>query len=349
MGRPDGSSPVLHGRWQSPLIWDVLAIATYLTGSAIYLYLPLIPDFALSRDRLGLGDAPAWKRQFYRLAAVGWGDTPLQKRYLRIAMGFMMVLIIPVAVSVHTVVSWIFAMTLRDAWNSTVFGPYFVAGAIYSGVAALILLMALLRGAFHLGAHITEKHFINLGYILGGFTLIMLYFNLQEYVVTGYKLAGESSFHFLQLFAGEFAPLFWFYLIGGMVVPGLIIVVPWTRTLPGVLVAAALALAGMWVERWIIVVAGLRVPLMAYEPAQYVPTWVEWSIMAGAFALFGLVIAVLAKMVPVVSIWEVAEQYEEASSAEGLPAAVGVPALASFTGPSGSIGAAGIRGSDVQA
>jgi len=294
------------------------------------LYLPLIPDLALCRDRLGPGGAPAWKRQFYRVASVGWRDTPLQKRYLRIAMGFMMVLIIPVAVSVHTVVSWIFAMTLRDAWNSTVFGPYFVAGAIYSGVAALILLMALLRGAFHLGAHITEKHFINLGYILGGFTLIMMYFNLQEYVVTGYKLAGESSFHFLQVFTGEFAPVFWFYVVGGMVLPGLIILIPWTRTFAGVLVAAALALAGMWVERWIIVVAGLRVPLMPYEPAEYVPTWVEWSIMAGAFALFGLVIAVFVKMVPVVSVWEVAEQYEEVHDREEAPVAVVAPVLGSL-------------------
>ncbi|MBI2965740.1 MAG: polysulfide reductase NrfD, partial [Chloroflexi bacterium] len=289
MGRPDRVfNLVLFGRWQSPLIWDVLAITTYLTGSIIYLYLPLIPDLALIRDRLGSDEAPAWKRSFYRIAAAGWRDTSRQKKYLSIAMASMMVLIIPVAVSVHTVVSWIFASTLRDAWNSTVFGPYFVAGAIYSGIAAIILLMALMRKAFRLGAYITDKHFINLGYMLAGFTLIMMYFNIQEYVVTGYKMAGESSFHFQQVFAGEFAPAFWFYAIGGLVLPGLIILYPPTRTFRGVMVAAALALAGMWVERWIIVVAGLRVPLMPYEPSWYVPTWVEWSIMAGAFAMFGL-------------------------------------------------------------
>ena len=242
MGHPDRVlNLVRYGRWQSPLIWDILAITTYLTGSIIYLYLPLIPDLALSRDRLGEGDAPAWKRRFYRIASVGWQGTAQQKKYLRIAMGFMMVLIIPVAVSVHTVVSWIFAMTLRDACNSTVFGAYFVAGAIYSGIAALILLMAILRKVFHLGTYITDKHFINLGYILGGFTLIMLYFNLSEYVVTGYKMAGESSFHFLQIFAGQFAPLFWFYILGGIALPGLIMLIPWTRTFGGVLVAAALA------------------------------------------------------------------------------------------------------------
>ena len=329
MGRPERVfNLVLFGRWQSPLIWDVLAITTYLTGSIIYLYLPLIPDLALIRDRLGLGEAPAWKRRFYRIVSVGWQGTLLQQKYLRIAMGFMMVLIIPVAVSVHTVVSWIFAMTLRDAWNSTVFGAYFVAGAIYSGIAALVLLMAILRKSFHLETYITDKHFINLGYILGGFTLIMLYFNLSEYIVTGYKLAGESSFHFLQLFAGQSAPFFWFYILGGIALPGLIILFPWTRTFTGVLVASALALVGMWIERWIIVVAGLRVPLMPYEPAQYVPTWVEWSIMAGAFAMFGLVIAIFSKLVPVISVWEVAEQYEEAEVKEAVPATMqGRPAM----------------------
>ncbi len=321
MGRPERVlNLVLFGRWQSPLIWDILAITTYLTGSIIYLYLPLIPDLALIRDRIGLGEAPAWKRRFYKIASVGWQGTLQQQKYLRIAMGFMMVLIIPVAVSVHTVVSWIFAMTLRDAWNSTVFGAYFVAGAIYSGIAALVLLMAILRKAFHLETYITDKHFINLGYILGGFTLLMLYFNLQEYIVTGYKMAGESSFHFLQLFSGQSAPLFWFYILGGIALPGLIILFPWTRTFVGVLVASALALVGMWIERWIIVVAGLRVPLMPYEPAQYVPTWVEWSIMAGAFAMFGLVIAIFAKLVPVISVWEVAEHYEETEVQEAAPA-----------------------------
>ncbi len=338
MGRPDRLHYlVLYGRWQSPILWDVLAITTYLTGSIIYLYLPLIPDFALCRDRLG-NTAPAWKRLLYQFASLGWQGTQRQQKYLRIAMGFMMVLIIPVAVSVHTVVSWIFAMTLRDPWNSTVFGAYFVAGAIFSGIAAIILLMAILRKAFHLEAYIAEKHFINLGYMLGGFTLIMMYFNLSEYAVTGFKMAGETSFHFLQLFAGEYAPFFWFYAIGGMVVPGLIILFPQTRTFKGVLLAAVLVLVGMWMERFIIVVAGLRVPLMPYEPSWYVPTWVEWSLMAGAFALFGLIVAILSKIFPMISIWEVAEQFEE-KEATGvvLPQARQRPA----TGPLRVEGASG--------
>ena len=316
LGRPDRIPNLfLFGRWQSPILWDLFSITTYLTGSIIYLYLPLIPDLALCRDRLGT-EAAAWKRTFYRAASLGWQGTVRQKKYLNIALKCMMVLIIPVAVSVHTVVSWIFAMTLREPWNSTVFGAYFVAGAIFSGIAAIVIVMAILRRAFHLEAHIGNRHFINLGYMLGAFALIMLYFNATEYLVTGYKMAGEAPVHFLQLFFREYAPFFWFYIIGGMVIPGLIILVPQTRTFAGVLVASGLVLIGMWLERFIIVVAGLRVPLMPYEPASYFPSWVEWSVMAGAAAMFCLVIAIFAKLVPVIAIWEVAEQYEEHEAKE---------------------------------
>ncbi|MBI4336379.1 MAG: polysulfide reductase NrfD [Chloroflexi bacterium] len=330
LGRPDRiPNLVLFGRWQSPILWDVLSISTYLTGSIIYLYLPLIPDLAICRDRLG-NEVPGWKRWFFRVASVGWQGTARQKKLLSIALASMMVLIIPVAVSVHTVVSWIFAMTLREPWNSTVFGAYFVAGAIFSGIAAIILVMAVLRRAFHLEAYITHKHFINLGYMLGGFTLIMMYFNVSEYVVTGYKMAGETSFHFVQLMVREYAPFFWLYTIGGMVLPGLIILFPKTRTFTGVLVAAGLVLVGMWMERFIIVVAGLRVPLMPYDPSWYVPTWVEWSIMAGAFAMFGLVIAVFSKLFPVISIWEVAEQYEEHEVKEAPALGRSLPATGSL-------------------
>ncbi|MBI2321359.1 MAG: polysulfide reductase NrfD, partial [Chloroflexi bacterium] len=141
MGRPERILNLLtYGRWQSPLLWDIMAIGTYLTGSTLYLYLPLIPDFALCRDRLG-PSAPAWKRWFFTAAALGWQGTPAQRLALDRAMTVMMIVIIPVAVSVHTVVSWIFAMTLRDPLNSTVFGAYFVAGAIFSGIASIIILM----------------------------------------------------------------------------------------------------------------------------------------------------------------------------------------------------------------
>jgi molybdopterin-containing oxidoreductase family membrane subunit len=310
MGRPERVlNMFIFGRWQSPLVWDVLAITTYLTGSIIYLYLPMIPDLALVRDRLGPA-ASALKRRVYTALSIGWQDTPYQKRHLGRAIGLMMLVIMPIAVSVHTVVSWVFAMTLREPWDNPMFGAYFVAGAIFSGIAALILLMAVLRRIYHLEEYITPKHFINLGYLLGVFVFLMIYFNASEYIVAGYKLAGEEAFHFNQLFSGTFAPLYWFYALGGLLIPGLIILIPRTRTVKGMIVASALVLAAMWVERYFIVVGGLRVPLMPYEPASYFPTWVEWSIMAGALAGFALVVSIFVKLFPVIAVWEVAEHHE---------------------------------------
>lgn len=307
LGRPDRLLNIfIYGRWQSPLVWDILAISTYLTGSTLYLLLPLIPDFALARDRLG-PTASRFRRTLFTLGAVGYRGTPAQRRALERAMTVMMIVIIPVAVSVHTVVSWIFAMTLRVAFNTTVFGPFFVAGAIYSGIAAIILLMAVLRRLLRLEEFITVTQFKALGYLLAAFTLIMTYFNLQEYAVHGYKLESGMAFHFEQLMTGPFAVLFWTYIVGCIVLPGLLILNPRTRTIPGIVAAAALALVGMYIERYLIVVAGLRVPTMPYDPSTYSATWVEWSILGGAFALFMLIISVFAKLFPVISIWEVIE------------------------------------------
>ncbi len=320
MGRPERIlNMALYGRWQSPLIWDILAIITYLTGSLIYLYLPLIPDFALCRNRLG-AEAPAWQRWFFTTAAAGWKGTQGQRHALERAMSIMMIVIIPVAVSVHTVVSWVFAMSLRDPLNSTLFGVFFVAGAIYSGIAAIVILMAVLRWVLHLEEFITKKQFVYLGYLLATLAAIMGYLNISEYLTTGYKMEEGIRFHIQQLFVGPFAGLFWFYILGGILLPILLILSPRTRTIKGIIAAAVLVIVAMWIERYLIIVAGFRVPVMPYQPANYSPSWVEWSILAGGFALFALIISVFAKLFPVVSIWEVVEHHgsgPSASSGEG--------------------------------
>ncbi len=307
MGRPERIlNMALYGRWQSPLIWDILAIITYLTGSLIYLYLPLIPDFALCRDRLG-SEAPFWQRWLFAFASAGWKGSPNQRRALDRAMSVMMIVIIPVAVSVHTVVSWVFAMSLRDPMNSTLFGVFFVAGAIFSGIAAIIILMAILRWVLHLEEFITGTQFVYLGYLLATLAAIMGYLNISEYLTTGYKMEEGTAFNIQQLMVGQFAPLFWFYILGGILLPILLVMSSRTRTIKGIFGAAVLVIVAMWIERYLIIVGGFRVPLMAYPPANYAPSWVEWSILAGGFALFALIISIFAKLFPVVSIWEVVE------------------------------------------
>jgi molybdopterin-containing oxidoreductase family membrane subunit len=312
MGRPDRLANVLlHGRWQSPILWDVLAISTYLTASLIYLYLPMVPDLAFFRDRLA-GLVPRWRTRLYSVLAIGWRDLPAQRRPLLRAIGILMILIIPIAVSVHTVVSWIFGMTLRVGWNSTIFGLLFVAGAIFSGIATLVIVMAVLRKVYHLEEYITEKHFVNLGYLLAAFTLIMMYINASEYLTTGFKLEEGEEFLFRELFLGQFAGLYWFYFLGGLALPGLLILIKRTRTITGVVVAAILVDVAMFAERYFIVVSGQRVPLMPYEPFDYIPTWVEWSIFAAAVAAFILLIAGFVKLFPIMAVWEIVEEREHA-------------------------------------
>ncbi len=314
LGRPDRLLSVLvHGRWQSPIVWDVLAISTYLVASMVYLYLPMIPDLALFRDRLK-GRVSAWRIFWYRHLAINWKGTERQKSKLHTSISIMMILIIPIAVSVHTVVSWIFAMTLREAWNSAIFGFFFVAGAIFSGIATLILMMAILRRVYRLEEYITQKHFLYLGYLMATMAAVMIYANVSEYVTSGFKFEEGSEFIFRQLFVAEFAPYFWFYFIGGLIVPIALMVLPPTRTIWGVVVAAILVDAGMWVERYFIVVTGLRAPLMPYEPANYAPTWVEWMITLGGFAFFALLVTLFVKAFPIMAVYEMTEEREKVTA-----------------------------------
>lgn len=334
LGRPDRILFVFaYGRWQSPIIWDVLAITTYLTGSIVYLFVPMIPDLALFRDRL-TGRTSRWRAWLYRTLAIGWNGNAAQRRSLAAAIGILMILIMPIAVSVHTVVSWIFAMTLRVPWNSALFGAFFVAGAIFSGIAILIIVMAILRRTYRLHEYLTEKQFVYLGYLLAAFAAIMIYANISELLIHGYKLEAGAEFHLRQLFLAEFAPLFWFYLLGGLFGPIVIALLPATRNARGVIVAAVLVTVAMWIERYVIVVSGLRVPLMPYEPADYAPTWVEWSVFAGGLALFALLITLFTKVFPIIAVWEVAEDHE----ATVAPPVLAHPAIPKIPAPVGGRG-----------
>lgn len=312
MGRPDRLLNVLvHGRWQSPILWDVMAISTYLTASIVYLGVPMIPDTAMFRDRFGSMGLER-RARFYEFWAIGWQDLPEQRKSLLKSIGVMMIIIIPIAVSVHTVVSWIFGMTLRVGWNSTIFGLLFVAGAIFSGIATLVIVMAILRKMYGLEEYITEKHFVNLGYLIATFTLIMMYINITEYLTTGFKLEEGEEFLFRELFLGKFSLLYWFYFLGGLLVPGLLILVKRTRTIAGVVTAAVLVDIAMFAERYFIVISSQRVPTMPYEPFDYIPSWVEWSIFAAAVALFVLLIALFVKVFPIMAVWEIVEEKEMA-------------------------------------
>ena len=305
LGRPDRALNVLkHGQFRSPLLWDVTSISVYLTASSLYLLLPLIPDIAILRER------KTRLRWLYRLLSFGWTGSDKQKHRLEKAISVMAILVIPIAISVHTVVSWVFGMTVQPMWHSTIFGPYFVVGAIYSGMAALLVAMALIRKVYHLEKYIKEVHFNNLGKLLLVFTLLWFYFTFTEYLTTFYGSEPTHMTVFYSKLTGQFAPEFWVMVFCCFLLPLAVLVRKKTRTATGCVVASIAITIGMWLERFTIVVPTLINPRLPYPRGIYHPTWVEWSITAGCFAFFILLYMAFTKVFPIVSIWEIKEGRE---------------------------------------
>ncbi len=306
LGRPDRMLNIIkYSQFQSPLLWDVSSITVYLTASSIYLYLPLIPDIALLRDRNGK------RKWFYRILALGWKGTERQHHLLEKAISFMAILVIPVAVSVHTVVSFVFAMTIQPMWHSAIFGPYFVAGAIFSGIAALIVAMNIIRKVYHLEEYLRPVHFNNLGILLLVMTLLWFYFTFTEYLTTYY---GGEPIHmtiFWMKFTGRFSPYFWGMFLFCFIIPLPILSFKKTRTPLGTLIASLSVIIGMWLERYVIVVPTLTNPRLPNEMVIYFPTWIEWSMFAGCISFFILLYMLFTKLFPIVSIWEVREGREK--------------------------------------
>ena len=313
LGRPDRWINLLtYPKLQSPLVWDLVCISTYMVGSTIFLYLPMIPDIAKCRDQLT--NVSRFRRRIYSILSLGWSGSEYELKHLEKAIGIMTILIIPIAISVHTIVSWDFAMQLRTGWNSTIFGPYFVAGALLSGVATVLLVMAALTKFYHLDPLITRKHFDYIAMLLLALDIILIYFTINEYMVPGYKILSQNTMEgqwLNSLLWGIYWPRFWFQIIGGLILPAFILAIPKTRTITGYLVAALLVDIGMWVERFNIVVPSLAVPQLPYAWGQYTPTWVDMSTTAASFAGFILVYLVFTRNFPIVSIWETTDQPDE--------------------------------------
>jgi molybdopterin-containing oxidoreductase family membrane subunit len=310
MGRPDRLWHILrYGRLESPLIWDVMVIPTYLAASILYLYLFLIPDSAFLRDRLG-GSVSRGRQRLYSALALGWRGLPEQRKRLNLSGNLMMVLIIPIAVATHSVVSWIFGLTYRSGWDSTIFAPYFVVGALYSGTAMLITMIYIFRRLYRLEEFLTLRHFRLLATLLVVFGLTYIYFTFAEYLTVGYKLEEADNELLEELFFGRYAFLVWLGFVGGQLLPVALAAIPRTRTLNILFVASVLANIGMWIKRLIIVVPSLSEPLLPYEWGVYTPTLVETFITISSFAGFALIITIFAKFFPIISLEEMAEGSE---------------------------------------
>jgi Ni/Fe-hydrogenase subunit HybB-like protein len=295
--------------FRSPLLWDFFAILTYLTGSTSFLLLPIIPDCAAVRDA-----ATGWRRRVYNWLSLGWQGTPRQWHRLETAMHVMAVVIIPVAVSVHTIVSWDFAMTPVPMWHSTIFGPYFVTGAIFSGVAALIVAMALLRKFLHLEEYLQPVHFDHLGKLLLTMSLLWFYFTFAERLTTWYGNDTADMAVFWVTIRQKFAPLFWTMVTCNFLIPVPILAVKKLRTIAGTAVASSTIVVGMWIERFLIVVPSLERKFLPYSWGSYRPTWVEITLMAAGFGMMALLYLLFAKFVPIISMWELKAGLRKAPS-----------------------------------
>ena len=303
--------PNHRGLWpnfRSPLMWDAAAITAYLLGSCLYLFLPLMPDMAILRDQ-----SKGWRRHIYGLLALGWRGTPQQWRSLEAGIKAMAIIIIPLAISVHTIVSWDFAMTTVPMWTSTIFGPYFVVGAIYSGVAVLMVAMALLRRGMKLGDYLSDQVFNNLGLIFLVMTLAWGYFTFAEHITVWYANETAEARVLWDRFLGEAAVLFWTMVVLNFIVPMLVLPFRWGRKpLPTAIVGCGV-LVGMWLERFLIIVPSLKTPRLAYTLGHYSPSWVEISVLIGSVGLFIFFYFAFVQSAPIISMWEIREGRHHAS------------------------------------
>ncbi len=292
----------LWPNFRSPLLWDMTAILTYILGSSLFLYLGMLPDLAVARDR-----ASGWRRRLYGVLAMGWRGTAREWIVFHQASTLMAALIIPVAVSVHSIVAWDFAVTLVPGWHSTIFPPYFVIGAILSGVAAVITLMIVIRRAFHLDAYLTPLHFDNMGKLLLVISLLWSYAYFVEVQTTWY--AHEPiEWEVFSFMAGKYTPALLLMLVGNSLLP--IVTLCFKRLRRSVLVMLVVSLlvnVGMFIERFLIIVPSLAHKNMPFVWGTYVPSWVELSITAAAFAGFALLYTLFAKCFPMVAVTDVRE------------------------------------------
>jgi molybdopterin-containing oxidoreductase family membrane subunit len=297
--------PNQAGLWpnfRSPLLFDVMAVTTYLTGSSIFIYMGSIPDFAAARDR-----TTGWRHYMYRLFSLGWRGTDTEWHRLGRAYTFLAVLIIPLAVSVHSIVSWDFALSIVPAMHLTIFAPYFVVGAIYSGTAGIVTVMFLLRKYMRFEKYITKLHFDNLGKLLLVLSLLWTYINALE-LFTGWYGGESSELEALdyKLF-GYYAPLYWEMILFCAVAPLLCISRRFRTSFVPMLFLSIAINIGMYTERFLIIATSLSRKYLPDAWNLYVPSLVELSILVGTVGLFCTLFLIFVKIFPSVSIYEVKE------------------------------------------
>ena len=307
MGRPDRLPNVfIYGRFQSPILWDVTVVTTYVLISALLYLLPLIPDMAIAKGRIN--NSPKWLHKIYDILSFKWTHKPEQYKILFRAIRILLILIVPTAFAIHTVTSWLFAVTLRTGWDSTIFGPYFLSGAFVTGMGAVIIAVYFFRVNYKLEKYLTNDIFDKLGKLLFLVAVIYFYFNLNEFLIPAYKLKQADGHHIHALFEGRYALLFWYTQLTGLIIPMLLMLMkPMRKPLPMLLIAIFVVI-GSWLKRFLIVIPTMEGPFLPiqnlpHEWAFYSPTLTEIMITIAPIVMALMIISILTKLFPVFSIW----------------------------------------------
>ena len=311
---PYPSERQLWPNFISPLVWDVCAISTYLTVSTIFWYIGLIPDLAAARDRWTQTEGPDHPRsRFYRRLALGWSGSGNQWRHYGRGYLFFAALATPLVISVHSVVSWDFAMAQLPGWHSTIFPPYFVAGAIHSGLAMVLTLLIPMRRLLGLERVIAKEHFAAVAQTMIVTALIVGYAYAVEPFISWYcGDLHERQFAFWRA-TGGIAPLFWALPTLNTLVPLGFLYRPARRSLVCLFGVSLLVNVGMWLERMVIIAGSLAHDFLPHNWFHYCPTWVEIGITLGSFSFFLFWFFGFTKLAPTVSISDVKEDRTEGS------------------------------------
>ncbi|HSJ05731.1 MAG TPA: NrfD/PsrC family molybdoenzyme membrane anchor subunit [Longimicrobiales bacterium] len=298
--------PNQRGLWpnfKSPLVWDVFAVGTYFTVSATFFILGMMPDLAAARDSTTV----PWRKKLYTMLAFGWRGTSNEWRHFTKAYLYLAALATPLVLSVHSVVSWDFAMSIVPGWHTTIFAPYFVAGAIFSGLAMVITLIVPIRKIFNLQAYFTPRHFDAMAKMVLVTGMVVFYAYLTEFFMAWYSFEPPEREIFWWRMTGDYWWATWIMLTCNGIIPMML----WSRkvrtNIPALFTITIFINIGMWFERFVIIVTSLA---HEYEPWQwrnYQPSWVEMSIVAGSFAWFFMWFLLFLRVLPAVSVAELKE------------------------------------------
>lgn len=296
--------PNQHGLWvnfTSPLLWDVFAVSTYLTVSLVFWYVGLIPDFASLRDRT----TSKVKKTIYSIFSLGWRHSNRNWQHYEKAYMLLAGFATPLVLSVHTIVSFDFAVSVLPGWHTTIFPPYFVAGAIFSGFAMVVTVLIFVRKIFNLEHIITINHFDKMNKVIVATGTMVGYAYGMEFFIAWYSGNPTETFVFINRAFGPYAWAYWIMVSCNVIFPQLFWFKKIRTSIPAMLVIVLLVNVGMWFERFVIIVTSLHRDFLPSSWGYYTPTWVDLSILAGSFGLFFTLVILFTKTLPVVSIAEV--------------------------------------------